>query len=330
MPLETVLLIGAALGFAIVNGANDGGALVATGLKVPSLSPFAAIAMLAAALVVAPLVLGTQVAATLATGLVPFQDPAGALPGRVVLLVAVVTAVAVVGGLSWRGLPTSLTLSLVGGIAGAGLGAGLPVSWSVLALVLAVGLAAPAVGAMAGFLLSRMAGLVPVRGPVAGHIRAAHVGAFGLQCLAYAANDGQKMLAVLAVATGGVAGGGMGTVQLTLGELLLLAALFTVGLLAGLGPAASTLGAGILAARPPDAVAAELSSAGAVLASAAVGAPVSMTQSVAAALVGAGMSQGYRRVRWRAAGRLALAWLVTLPASAVLAAVVARAVVLLY
>ncbi|HVL99017.1 MAG TPA: inorganic phosphate transporter, partial [Egibacteraceae bacterium] len=58
--------------------------------------------------------------------------------------------------------------------------------------------------------------------------------------------------------------------------------------------------------------------------SAAVGAPVSMTQSVAAALVGAGMSYGHRRVRWRAVGRLGLAWLLTLPASAALAAAVAR------
>lgn len=322
MPLETVLLIGAALGFALVNGANDGGALVATGLKVSALPPLGAIAMLAGALVVAPLLVGTQVAATLADRLVPFGSTGGAVTGRTGLLLAVVTAVAVVGVLSYRGLPTSLTLALVGGIAGAGIGGGLPVSWTVLALVLAAGLAAPAVGAAAGLLLSRLAGLLPSRGRVGGRIRAMHVGAFGLQCVAYAANDGQKMIAVLAVATGG-AGVDGGGVAVSPAELALLAALFTVGLVAGVRPAASTLGAEIVAARPPDAVAAELSSAGAVLASAAVGAPVSMTQSVAAALVGAGMSHGYRRVRWRAAGRLALAWLLTLPASAVLAAVLA-------
>lgn len=324
MGAETVALLVAALGFAVVNGLNDGAALVATGLKVPALPPLAAIAMLAGALVVAPVVIGTQVAATLANRLVSFGHGGGDITGEIGLLIAVLTAVAVVVVLSRRGLPTSLTLALVGGIAGAGLGGGLAVSLPTLALVLAAGLAAPLVGASAGFVLSRLAGMLPVRGRVGRRIKTAHVAAFALQSLAYAANDGQKMLAVFAVATGSVASGSGEGVTVPVLALALLAVLFTVGVVAGLRPAATTLSAEIVAARPPDAVAAELSSAGAVLASAAVGAPVSMTQSIAAALVGAGMSYGYRRVRWRAAGRLILAWLVTLPASAALAAALAR------
>ena len=327
MAPETALLI-AALVFAVVNGFNDGGALVATGLKVPALPPLAAIALLGVALVVTPLLIGTQVAATLANRLVSFDQPGAALPGSTGLLIAVVTAVGVVLLLSSRGLPTSLTLALVGGIAGAGLGGGLPVSWATLALVLGAGAAAPVVGAGAGFGLSRLAGLVPVGGHARRRIRVAHVGAFCLQCVAYAANDGQKMFAVLAVATAGGAGRA-GDLGLSVGHFALLAALFTVGLIGGLRPAAATLAAEIVPTRPSDAVAAELSSAGAVLGSAAVGAPVSMTQSVAAALVGAGMSRGYRRVRWRAAGRLVLAWVVTLPASLVVAAALARGGVLL-
>lgn len=320
---ETTLLV-AALVFAAVNGVNDGGALVATGLKVPSLSPLAAIGLLGGALVATPLLIGTQVAATLASRLVSFDQTGAALAGSTGLLVAVVTAVGVVLVLSRRGLPTSLTLALVGGITGAGLGGGLPVSWGTLALVLGAGAAAPVVGAGAGFALSRLAGLAPLGGHARRRIRAAHVGGFALQCVAYAANDGQKMFAVLAVATGGARGPAGSGLAPSPGHVLLLAVLFTAGLVAGLRPAAATLAAEIVPARPSDAVAAELSSAGAVLASAAVGAPVSMTQSVAAALVGAGMSRGYRRVRWRAAGRLVLAWLVTLPASLVVAAALAR------
>lgn len=312
-------LLAAALGFAVVNGANDGGALVATGLKVPSLPPVAAIAMLGVALVAAPLVVGTRVASTLATRLVSFSDGGTRVAAETALLVAVLTAVAVVGLLSSRGLPTSLTLALVGGITGAGIGGGLPVSYATLALVLAAGLAAPVVGAAAGFALSRLGGLLPRRRPVGRRVRGAHLVAFALQCLAYAGNDGQKMFAVMAVATGGAQ-----EVRLSFGDVTLLAALFTVGLVLGLRPAAATLSAEIVPARPPDAVAAEFASAGAVLGSAAVGAPVSMTQSVAAALVGAGMSHGHRRVRWRAAGRLGLAWVLTLPVSAGLAAGITR------
>ncbi|HVL99801.1 MAG TPA: inorganic phosphate transporter, partial [Egibacteraceae bacterium] len=236
-----VVLVVAALGFAVVNGVNDGGALVATGLKVPSLPPFVAIAMLGAAIVVAPLVVGTQVATTLATRLVSFSDDGALVSGETGLLVAVLTAVAVVGFLSSRGLPTSLTLALVGGITGAGLGGGLPVSHATLVLVLAVGLAAPVVGAGAGFALSRFAGLLPSRRPVGRRVRTTHVGAFALQCLAYAGNDGQKMFAVMAVATGGAQ-----EVRLPLAEVALLALLFTVGLVVGLRPAAGTLSAEIV------------------------------------------------------------------------------------
>lgn len=313
------LLLGAALGFAVVNGMNDGGALVGAGLKVGGLPPAVAAGMLALALVVAPLVVGTQVAATLVHRLVSFSDVGGLVAGRTALLVAVGTAVVVVAVLSRRGLPTSLTLALVGAITGAGIGGGLSVSLPTLGLVLGAGLAAPVVGALGGFALSRAGGLLPVTGRLSRRIRYAHVGAFSMQCLAYAGNDGQKMVAVLVVATGATDG-----IDVSVPELLALAALFTGGLVAGLRPAAGMLSAEIIPGRPPDAVAAEISSAGAVLASAALGAPVSMTQSVAAALVGAGMSHGPRRVRWRAAGRLGLAWLFTLPVSALLAGVLTR------
>lgn len=313
------LLLAAALGFAAVNGMNDGGALVATGLKVPALSPLAAIAMIAAALVAVPLLVGTAVATTLATRLVGFSDEGGAVAGSTALLAAVVTAVAVVVVLSRRGLPTSLTLALIGGIVGAGVASGMPVAGATVAVVLAAGVAAPVLGAGAGFALTRLFGALRSRRRIGQRIRALHVGGFGLQCVAYAANDGQKMIAVLAVATGAT-----DRATATFGELVLLAVLFSIGLVVGLRPAAATLSAEILPGRPPDAVAAELSSAGAVLGSAAIGAPVSMTQSVAAALVGAGMHYGRRRVRWRAAGRLALAWVVTLPSSALLAGAAVR------
>lgn len=318
------LLLAAALGFAVVNGMNDGGALVGASLKVAGLPPAAAAGMLALALVVAPLVVGTQVAATLVHRLVSFSDTGGLVTGRTALLVAVVTAVLVVLVLSRRGLPTSLTLALVGAITGAGIGGGLAVSLSTLGLVLGAGLVAPVLGAVGGFALSRLAGLLPA-GRLSRRIRIAHVGAFSMQCLAYAGNDGQKMVAVLVVATGATEG-----IAVSVPELLALAALFSAGLVAGLRPAAGMLSAEIIPARPPDAVAAEISSAGAVLASAAFGAPVSMTQSVAAALVGAGMSRGPRRVRWRAAGRLGLAWFFTLPVSALLAGVLTRGGALLF
>lgn len=67
---------------------------------------------------------------------------------------------------------------------------------------------------------------------------------------------------------------------------------------------------------------AQLGAAVAVLSSAALGVPVSMTQAVAGGLVGTGMLRGRRQVRWRVAGQLGLAWVLTLPAAAVVGAVI--------
>lgn len=91
--------------------------------------------------------------------------------------------------------------------------------------------------------------------------------------------------------------------------------LFGLGALLGLPRAAASLGSGIVPLRPLDTVTAEFAAAVAVLGSAALGFPVSMTQSVAGGLFGAGLGRGARRVRWRQAGRIGVAWLVTLPLS---------------
>jgi PiT family inorganic phosphate transporter len=74
---------------------------------------------------------------------------------------------------------------------------------------------------------------------------------------------------------------------------------------------------------PREEVTAQLASSLAVLASAALGAPVSMTQALSGGLVGTGLLRGRRQVRWQVARRLALAWVMTLPSAAVVGAVVA-------
>lgn len=314
--MEAALLATVAAAFAVVNGVNDGSTLVAIGLKFPSVRRTWAVALLAGAVVAMPLLFGTQVATTLATRLVAFDSRTG----RSALFAAIVAAVVVIGLLSWRGLPTSLTVAVVGGIVGSGLGYGLPVAWPTVGLVLALAVITPAAGASAALGLSRLAVGMRVSGSAGRRLRTLHRLAFALQCLAYGANDGQKMLAVFAVAFGA----STGRVWLPAGHLASIGALFGVGTLLGVRRFAGTVGGGVLALRPPNAVAAELSAAGCVFGAALLGVPVSMTQAVAGAVVGTGISEGYRRIRWRAAFHIGLAWVVTLPASAALAAALAR------
>jgi PiT family inorganic phosphate transporter len=314
LDIVPVLLVAAAGTFAVANGANDGGALVAVGLQLPSPRPWVPVAVLALSVCVVPLVLGTAVATTLATQLVAFDG----LEGQLAILAALVATAIVVVTLTRRGIPTSLTLAVVGGIAGAGVGSRLPVGWRSVTLVLLVAAVAPLVGMTFSYALTR---LVALRRPAAGAARRLpryHILGFVLVCVAYGANDGQKMLAVFAVAFGV-----SGTVEPDLRVLAGTGALFAIGTALGVRRFGNRFASGVLAARPVNAVAAELSAGAAVLATAAIGAPVSMTQAVTGGLVGTGVSDGLRRVRWRVTAGIVAAWLVTLPATFIAAAVLA-------
>ena len=305
-------LIVLAVGFAIVNGMNDGGSLASMGIKLPGIRPLTAIGMLTVAVVLAPLLLGTAVATTLSSRLVSFEDAGGQLA----LAVAVVVALALVLVLSRWGLPTSLTLALVGGITGAGLGSGLPVAWGWVLWVLALAAIAPLVGTLIALGLSwAMYAWAPSLSMTPA-LRRGHRAAFSLQCLAYGVNDGQKMLAVFALALALPTA----PVSLPLGFIALIGACFALGAALGLRRYGATLGSGVMAMRPINAVIAEVAAGVSVLSTGLLGAPVSMTQAITGGLVGTGAHEGMRRIRWNQAARIAMAWVVTLPAALLVAA----------
>ncbi|MEV7011305.1 inorganic phosphate transporter [Streptosporangium sp. NPDC051022] len=292
--------------FSVVTGINDGGALLATGLKIPSVRPLTGLALLMASVALVPLAT-YRVAVTFTTRLVNLDSPGG----QAATAVAVLCALAVVAFLGNRGRPTSLTLAVVGALTGAGLGWGVPVSADAVLFVLVVALAAPFVGGLLAVLVRHpLTLLAGGRG-----LRQWHRAGFALQCLAYAANDGQKMLAVFMLA--------LGFEGAPPSVCLVVAALFGAGALYGLPRAGRALSREIIASRPLHGVTAELATGTAVIGCAAIGAPVSMTQTIAGALVGAGVADGAGRVRWHAAAKIVLAWTLTLPVSGLLAAAVA-------
>lgn len=319
LPVTILLLIAVLFGF--VNGFNDGGALLSVGLAVPKYRPLTGVVLAAGAVAVAPLLLGTAVAATLASRLVVFEGPAGQLA----LGIAVVTAVSITWWLAATGRPTSLTLALVGAIAGAGTGASLPVDWSIVVLVLILAAAAPVVGLVFGRVATRLVVAWPSQRPLERRVRRWHAPGFLLQCLAYGVNDGQKMLAVLAVAAGTVEAG---AVPIVGWQLAAAASAFLLGAMVGLPRVARTLGSGVVPSRPHEAVITEVASGGVVLATGAVGFPVSMTQAISGGLVGSVLERGAGSIRWQTVARLGMAWLITLPA-AFAGAAAATAVVLI-
>jgi inorganic phosphate transporter, PiT family len=308
LQMTTALLLGAAV-FAVASGVNDGGALVALGLKVPGVRPGSAIIVLALAIVVSPLVFGTAVATTVAHKLVPFHGP----DGRMAVLLAIVGCLAVVAVLARLHLPTSLTLATIGALVGAGLGFGFTVSWPTIGVVIAVGLVAPIVGAFLATVVSYAVGMAPVPiGPRT--IRLMHLGTFGLESLAYGANDGQRMLAMFSIAGATVATGAP-RVHAHPWELLVIPLCFVGGALVGMYRYAGTFGTDLVPARPHHTPIAELAASAASFGGMSVGSPLSTTQAASAGLVGAAGPEHWLQVRWRRTARLALAWVLTVPSA---------------
>ncbi|WP_386317000.1 inorganic phosphate transporter [Streptosporangium jiaoheense] len=299
--------------FVLVSGANDGATLIGLGLRFPRSPGWAIAALLMVALFAGPYVLGVSVARTFTERLAGL----GTSGGATAFLAGVVTAVIVVAVLTGKGLPTSLTLAVIGGISGAGLGAGLPVSWRSLGTVLAVGAGAPLVGLVLGHLLGTLSRRVPSYHRMPRLLLSAHLLAYAGQCVAYAVNDGQKMIAVVSVAlnVGRDGLGGVGPIEVPPVWMAVLVLLFLAGSLTSLTRVGERLGRGLVITRPLHIVSAETAATGAVLGSSALGSPVSMTQSITAGVVGVAASEGARRVRWQSVVNMGTAWLVTLPSS---------------
>lgn len=307
----------AALVFAFISGTNDGATLLALGVRASRVPLLGAVILLVTAVVAAPLIVGTEVAATFLGRLVTFDD-------RLIssTLIAVASSLGAVALLASRGLPTSLTVAILGGLVGSGVGRGLEVQWGTVGIVVGVALITPVIGFVIAFLLSRAAMRVGVRGRVSRLLDRLHVAAFAVQCLAYGVNDGQKMLAVLAVAAGTV---NNGEVDVGLAQLVMVAVPFALGTVVAMNRYARTLVLDVFPVRPPNAVAAEIAAAISVLATGLSGSPVSSTQTIVTSVIGSGSHEGVRRVRWQSAVRIGLAWIYTFPLTMALGVVLSLA-----
>ena len=254
--------------------------------------------------------------------------PAATVP---VLAAASLTAVGFTWVTTQRGLPTSASVGLVGGLAGAGLAAGgaRAVEWGGLVGARLVGVLGVLIGILlAPFLAAAVAGLVDqVARRVSFRLpRAARRELHGGLWLASAAvaaadgtNDGQKAMGLLAVmvsgggslaAAGGIAPWERVTCALILGICTVLGGRRVV----------ARVSRGLARGGAVDDLAAQGASAGVILAAAAVGLPLSTSTVVTSAMVGAGVSGRRRHVRWAGVAHIFLVWLLTVPACGIVAA----------
>src|SRR5437899_1996817 len=246
-------------------------------------------------------------------------------PGMVVVMSALL------GAISWnlitwyRGLPSSSTHALIGGLCGAGIAAahGLDgVRWSALGRQVASLIISPPLGfIVAGifaialvFVIYRF-GLRPA--PVNRTLRSLQVLTSAFLSYSHGANDAQKTMAAMTLAL--VAAGDLPKFQVPLWVVVLSAAAIGFGTYAGGWRIIRTLGWSILKLEPVTALSAQLMGATVIQAATVVGLPVSTTHVITGSVIGVGVSRKLAAVRWGLGASIVLAWIVTIPASAMIA-----------
>ena len=318
-----VTVVATALAFDFTNGFHDTANAMATSIATRALPPRIAVTV-SAALNFAGAFLSLSVAATVASGIVDSG----------VITLTVVFA-GLVGAILWNlatwylGIPSSSSHALIGGVIGATVVAvgthgvhGRAVVAKVLIPALLAPLAAGLIAAIGTYVVYRIARPVD---PAVRHrgFCVGQVGSASLVSLAHGTNDAQKTMGVITLAL--IAHGSLPRGAAPPGWVIVTcAAAIGLGTYLGGWRIIRTLGKGLVDLEAAQGFAAETAAASVILASSHLGYPLSTTHVCSGAVMGSGVGRA-ARVRWRVAGRLAIAWVVTLPAAALTGAVAWKA-----
>jgi PiT family inorganic phosphate transporter len=321
MPGEWVayLVIALALGFDFVNGLHDAANSIATVVSTRVMKPQWAVAWAAFFNFIAFLFFGLKVATTIGKGVVE-QDA---------VTIPVVTA-GLVGAIAWNvitwygGIPSSSSHALVGGYAGAGV-ASAGFGSLVISGIAKIGtfiLVAPLMGMVMGWLL--MLGTYwlfrnAAHSRVSGLFRRLQFVSAAAYSLGHGGNDAQKTMGIILAVL--IAGGYLGK-DAAVPTWVVLSCHVAMGLgtLMGGWRIVKTLGQKICPLQPVHGFAAETGGALCLFGATMLGIPVSTTHTITGAIVGVGSTRGARAVRWSVAGRVLWAWVLTIPASALIGA----------
>jgi PiT family inorganic phosphate transporter len=321
-----VALIAIALTFDFLNGLHDAANSIATVVSTRVLSPQLAVAWAAFFNFIAFMFIGLHVAETIGKGII---DPAivdpfvifGALAGAIVWNL-----------LTWFfGIPTSSSHALVGGLVGAGTakaGFGAIVSSGVIKTSVFI-FAAPLIGmAMAIVMVIVSSWLFkPVAAQTADKaFRRLQLMSSAAYSIGHGANDAQKTMGIITVllfSTGYL----HGTFHVPLWVVLASQAAMGLGTLLGGWRIVHTMGSKITRLTPHQGFCAETGGAMMLFGATAFGIPVSTTHTITGAIMGVGAARRASAVRWGLVGNIVVAWLITIPAAAGVAALVYAACV---
>jgi PiT family inorganic phosphate transporter len=310
------LLIALALLYAFLNGYRDSSSILAGVIASRAMHPNLALYLVAIAEFVAPFLFGVAVARAVATGLI--------VPEGISLSTILVAMGAALGWTLiawWRGIPSSSSHALIGGLLGAALILNGPQS------ILASGLVkivlplflAPPLGMVVGYLsmhvlLWAFRNAAPKVNVL---FRRLQILTMILLALSHSANDAQKSMGIIAL--GLVLAGKIASFYVPPGVVIACASAIALGASRGDWRLIRTLGGKIFRVRPLNALASQAASTGVVMVSALAGTPVSTSQVISMALMGSGAAEQVRKVRWQVGVEMLTTWALTIPATMVMA-----------
>jgi PiT family inorganic phosphate transporter len=318
-----IVVIVTALVFDFTNGFHDTANAMATSIATGALRPKVAVGLSAVLNLVGAFV-STEVAKTISSGLV--DDAKVTVP---------IIFGGLVGAILWNlltwyvGLPSSSSHALFGGLIGAtwiAAGSGAVNFGTVVQKIVIPAVAAPIIAGVIALLGTYLAYTITQRGrkkTVDDGFRVGQIASASLVSLAHGTGDAQKTMGIitLVLITSGSLAPGSRPPLWVIGSAGLAIAL---GTYLGGWRIIRTMGKGLTEIESPQGFAAETSSTAVLLASSHLGFPLSTTQVCSGSILGAGLGKRLAEVRWTVAGRMALAWLFTLPAAAVVGALSGR------
>jgi inorganic phosphate transporter, PiT family len=316
--LALVIITGVSFDF--TNGFHDTANAMATSIATKALGPRVAVA-LSACLNLVGAFLSLSVAATIANGLVE---------------TGLVTLAVVFGGLAgaivWNlitwlfGIPSSSTHALIGGVIGSMVAAAgsHAVKWQgLVSKVIIPAVLSPFIAALVAatgtfliyWIVRSMREARRNRG-----FRIGQIGSASLVSLAHGTNDAQKTMGIITLAL--IANGTLGAGATTPVWVIVMCAItIAAGTYAGGWRVIRTLGKGLVEIEPPQGMAAESASAAVILLSTHFGYSLSTTQVATGSILGCGLGRRGAQVRWNVAGRMATAWVITLPSAGLMGAI---------
>jgi PiT family inorganic phosphate transporter len=314
-----VIIVVTALSFDFTNGFHDTGNAMATSIASGALQPKVAVG-LSAVLNLVGAFLSTAVAATIASGLVDQK-----------LVTLPLVFAGLVGGIVWNlltwlfGIPSSSSHALIGGIVGAMIAAaGIHgVIWfGLTSKVILPALLSPfiagLIAAVGTWLVYRIVRGVPHDRTTRG-FRYGQIGSASLVSLAHGTNDAQKTMGVITLAL--IVNHTLpGKSAPPLWVIFACAVAIALGTYIGGWRVIRTLGKGLVEIESPQGMAAESASAAVILLSSTFGYSLSTTHVATGSIIGTGLGKKGAEVRWNVAGRMATAWVFTLPSAAIVGA----------